>query len=261
MKYSWLFFCALLLAVVLSGCASGNIFNSHTQTPIIVTRINEPVKLDGKLEEPFWAQLPEHHFTQIDDISNKSPLEAARARQDKFQGAWVKAAYDDKYVYIAARLENDDVISYARKDGGFLFQQADTLEIFFWAEGKSPYWEMYSTPSGHKHNLAYPSGGVLSVSAFLLNAGVAPGLEIASHVYGKINDRSDRDECWTTEMRISRKMFADAGVPFEPGTAWRILAARYGYSGFLYRRQASAFPKQPAFNFHARNYYAPVIFR
>ena len=246
-----------LLSCLISGCA---IFDPDP-TPITVTRISEPVTLDGKLDEPFWAKLPEHHFSRIDDISTKSPLEAARNWQDKFQGAWVKAAYDDQYVYIAARLENDDVISYAKKDGGFLFQQADTLEIFFWPEGKMPYWEMYSTPSGHKHNLAYPAGGVLSVSAFLLSAGVAPGLEVASHVYGKLNDRSDRDEGWTTEMRISRKMFTDAGVPFEPGTAWRILAARYGYSGFLYRRQASAFPKQPAFNFHARNYYAPVIFR
>ena len=261
MKYSWLFFIAVIAAVLFSGCASGNLPGCSEQPPMIVTRITEPVKLDGKLDEPFWAKLPKHELAYDDEMNTRCRTEAIRARQEAYEGAWVKVAYDDKYVYIAAQLEDDDVISYAKKHGGHLYLMADTLEIFFWPTEKVHYWEMYATPSGHKNNYAYPAGGVLTVRRYLGAAPDSPGLEIASQVCGKINDRTARDQYWTTEMRISRQMFADAGVEFAPGQSWRMLAARYNYSGLKYRRQNSTYPALPIYSFHLRNYYAPVEFR
>lgn len=250
-----------LLSFLLSGCTGLMNDQAPEQPPMVVTRITEPVVLDGKLDEPFWAKLPKHELVYDDEMNARCRAEAIRARKEAYEGAWVKVAYDDKYVYIAAQLEDDDVISYAKKHGGHLYLMADTLEIFFWPTEKVHYWEMYATPSGHKNNYAYPAGGVLTVRRYLGAAPDSPGLEIASQVCGKINDRTSRDQYWTTEMRISRKMFADAGVEFAPGQSWRMLAARYNYSGLKYRRQNSTYPALPIYSFHLRNYYAPVEFR
>ena len=61
--------------------------------------------------------------------------------------------------------------------------------------------------------------------------------------------------------KINDAELAAKGVKFAPGEKWGILAARYNYSHYMYRRQTSSFPELPIVSFHLRQYYAPVIFR
>ena len=251
----------LLTAVIFCGCSSLQICQEEATPSVTVTRINSKITFDGKLDEKIWSEVPSYNLGFTDDAAAWPVVESNRIKQDKFEGTRVQFLYDDKYLYVGAELEDDDIISYATRDQDLLYRGADTLEIFLSPENAMHYWELYSTPSIYRTSFLFPAGGVIGLQEVFAKSMLMPGYETAFKVIGKINDHTVKDKGWTTELRIPLDQLAKQGVKFAPGEKWRILAARYNYSHYMYRRQLSAFPVLPVVNFHLRQYYAPVIFR
>lgn len=257
------FLCLAAAAAMFCGCNS--IKNPPVPAagscPITVTRINQPIKLDGRLDEKVWAKVPKYKLEFANEIGAWPQAEQDRYLQDKYESATVSFLYDDKYLYVGAELEDDDVISFANRNQDLLYRGADTLEIFLAPANGTHYWELYSTPSIYRTSFCFPAGGMLGLQEVFSKSMLMPGYETAFTVNGKLNDHKVKDKGWTTELRIPLSEIAKKGVKFAPGEKWSILAARYNYSHYMYRRQTSSFPALPAVNFHMRQYYAPVIFR
>ena len=257
-------FAACALALLASGCSCwcGNENKSEPET-IIAVKTTEKITLDGKLDEAAWKNAPEHLTHFIDTSGGLPELERKRILADKFEAAGIKVLYDDKYLYVGAVMHDEDVVSLNKKGQNqtFLYREADTLEIFMWPVQGQHYWELYVTPTNNKTSFFFPSGGMTFMPSLMADAPIMPGYEVAATIQGTLNDHSDRDKGWTTEVRIPLKEINAKGIKFAPGQEWKILFSRYNYSHFFYTRQNSAYPKLPFCNFHLRNYYAPVVFK
>ena len=251
----------MLVAVTLCGCSSVKNSSEAVVPAVEVIKISEAIKLDGKLDEKIWSKAPAYTLTFVNEVAGWPAAERDRVLQDKYESAKVRFLYDDKYLYVGAELEDDDVISYLERDQDLLYRGADTLEIFLSPARGAHYWELYSTPSAYRTSFCFPSGGMIGLQEVFSKSMLMPGFETAFTVNGKINDHKVKDNGWTTEMRIPLSEIAKKGVKFGPGEEWSILAARYNYSHNMYRRQLSVFPALPICSFHLRQYYAPVIFR
>lgn len=260
-------FPAVLTCVILSGCFcsqnSGTAAGQFPEHPgFVVRKISTPIKFDGKLDEAVWQNAPAYELVYNSEVVNWPERSRNRVLADKFEKAYVKFLYDDKYLYVAGYLEDTDIIAFGNEDQMMLYQNSDTLEIFLCPMDGMHYWELYSTPNGFKTALFYPSGGMAKLPGVPAGDGKPmPGLEVVSQINGSLNMHNDHDKSWTTEMRIPLSELAAKGIEFAPGKPWRLLGARYNYAHRFHNRQVSSAPAQPAHNFHLRDYYAPVIFK
>ena len=228
---------------------------------ITVTRINDAITLDGKMDEAVWATLPEYTTRFINSTGGLPESEQRMAAADEFEAAYIKVAYDDKYIYFGVKIDDDDVLSFVTADQDHLYRNSDVMEFFIASEDEKYYWELYSTPNNHKSSFFFPAGGMAFMEGIMEDSPIMPGYEVCSTVQGKLNDQRERDEGWTTEVRIPLEEINRKGVPFAPGQNWRIQVTRYNFSRFLYTKQFSSYPTLPMCNFHLRTYYAPVIFK
>ncbi|MBE6369854.1 MAG: hypothetical protein E7056_06840 [Lentisphaerae bacterium] len=253
-------------AVILSGCCGicdkpSDIADGNYNDPITVCKTDKAVKIDGKLDDAIWQTAPKHEMVYLDNSSLSPEKEAKRMRESIHNEGYVQMAYDDKYVYIAASLEDQDVLSYVEQDQEYHFRNADTLEMFFWPTEGLQYWEFYATPNNYKTSYWYLSGGLLSLNKtfeYPLNK----EMKVASTVQGTLNKQDDSDTGWITEVAIPLTEFTKHGVKFEPGQSWKVQIARYNHSANIYKMQLSSYPKLPIQGgFHNREYYAPVIFK
>ncbi len=248
--------------LVLTGCCCYQNPARDPQfcAPITCQKISQPIQLDGKLDDPAWAEAAEYNLIVCDRLSDKPPLEQQLIMGDVFEKATVKIAHDDDYIYVGACLEDHDVVQTTEEEQQHSYKTGDVLEVFLWPDQFPFYWEIYSTPNSKRTVFFFPAGGYPK-GGVLSSTELPPGLEAASQIQGSLNDSSDRDEGWSTEMRISKAELAKQGVKFEPGQSWRCLIARYNYSKKFYLEQNSTYPQLPQFNYHIRGYYAPVIFK
>ena len=252
----------VLAAGLLSGCCSSQIAAPEAEVPgMVIRKITAPIKLDGKPDEKDWQNAPAYSLVYNSEVTGWGPKARERVYADKFEKSWVKVLYDDKYLYVAGFLEDNDIMSFAQADQDLLYQNADTFEFFMWPEDGMHYWEIYATPDGFKTSLFYPSGGMAQYKGKLGDGVLMKGLEVVSQINGSLNVHSDHDQNWTTEIRIPLSELEAKGVKFSPDKRWRFLAGRYNYAHRLFKRQVSCFPEQPAHNFHMRMYYAPVLFK
>ena len=254
-------FAACMLALIAAGCATGNAPQEAPQPVITVTKTDAVIKLDGKLSEKVWQNVPAIELCYADKTADLPPKEAAMVRKDKFEGGRVRLIYDDKYLYAGVELDDSDVLDFVNEDQYHCYRNADTFELFLAPVEAHHYWEIYSTPKGNKTGFFFPAGGMLKMEELLKFSKIIDGLDVASHIRGSLNNAKDKDTGWTTELRISLKELASKGVPFAPGQQWRILLARYNYSHFFYKYQGSFYPVLPSTDYHLRSYYAPVEFK
>jgi Domain of unknown function (DUF5916) len=82
------------------------------RTPIIVTRINEPVTFDGIINEPFWETASNFPLIRQSPDYGTEPSEKTDVRM----------VYDNNYLYVGSKLYQKDVTKiqdYSKKrDGG-----------------------------------------------------------------------------------------------------------------------------------------------
>lgn len=113
MKRQLLFFFLILLTTI-----------SAQETPpnIKAIPVNEPIVIDGRLDEALWNKNPGYaHFTQRDPVEGSAPSQKTE----------VYVAYDSDNLYVAARMHDtsaDSIVArLGRRDD---FVQSDRFFVF-----------------------------------------------------------------------------------------------------------------------------------
>lgn len=181
-------------------------------------RAAEPPAIDGRLDDPCWlAALPTDPFVDIEGPRRPAPRFETRA----------KMLWDDRFLYVAAEMEEPDVSGFLTARDSVIFHDND-FEVFLDPDGDArDYFEIEVNALGTVWDLflplAYRDGGTAE------NGWDARGLLCAVGVDGTANAPEDRDRGWTVEMAIPWADLAErAGVPAPPtpGDRWRINFSR-----------------------------------
>lgn len=112
------------LSIVILLFTTLSTFSQTTQKTIKATRIDNPPKIDGVLDDDVWKNLPEYgDFFMLEPNNTGSERETHKTA--------VKMAYDDKAVYFAVYLydnEPDKILKqFSQRDN--VFAQADFFSI------------------------------------------------------------------------------------------------------------------------------------
>ena len=250
------FLAAAAAALILSGCCTTEKEDALPIAPVQVSTVSGDFQLDGNLNDAVWQNAARYPFCQIK--TPQAPRVEARIAKDGFEDGYAMFAKDDKYLYVAAKMNDVDVVQFATKNQIPLWRYGDLLEVFICTDQSSGYWELFASPRSNKTSIFFRSPGM---KVFDSNFRKMPGMEVAAQVQGSLNKHDDDDQGWTAEMRIPIAEVEEAcGVKFTADQKWYILAARYNYAKRFRTEQYSAYPQLPQLQYHLLEYYAPLQF-
>ena len=196
-------------------------------------RINQPILIDGALSEAGWSKATSISLSRIGGTKSR------------FQPTLVKAMFDDNHVYIGAVANDSDIWSTFEKRDSNTWEQ-EVIEVFIDAGGKGRnYLELQVTP----RNVVFD--GKFARHRSDLSAARAwnmPGLETAVSVDGTLNERSDKDNRYTVEIKIPIKEVPGGLTGVQKGE-WRINFFRFDKAKDK-RQQASGWSPPPVPDFH-----------
>jgi hypothetical protein len=246
-----LFRLAALIGVVAPVAASSQ---SVQGTPLSYEchRATSPIRIDGKLDDPAWKDAK--WTSDFIDIQGKDmPAPRFRTR--------VKMLWDDKYLYIAAELEEPNVTATLRKHDSVIFHDND-FEVFLkpLPQTKS-YYELeinaFNTIWDLFLNKPYSEEGRPDSSWDIA------GLKTAVAIQGTINDPKDRDQGWTLEIAWPLDAFASRqNVPRpQSGTVWRINLSRVEWTPGNPKEANWVWTPQGAINMHIPDRWGYLNFR
>lgn len=176
-----------------------------------------PIVIDGKLDDAGWRNAPwTADFVDIEGARRPAPRFRTR----------VKMAWDERYFYVAAEMEephvwatltaHDSVIFHDNDFEVFLNPTGDTLNYFeFEINALNTGWDLFLPRPYKKQGKADNSWEI-------------PGLLTAVHIDGTLNDPRDTDRGWSAEIAFPWSAFtprSGAGRP-RPGDAWRVNFSR-----------------------------------
>lgn len=260
---------AVAASVILTGCC-GSVYESKFDVgkpngKLTVTKAAGKIKLDGVLDEKEWAgavvheMFPAYRYNSPATTPAKvfANMSSRKKTVDPFQGGNVRFMYDDKNLYIGAKLKDVDVMQYGNDDQSHFYGTGDTLEIFLKPANAPSYWECYATPNSGKTSLFFETRGY---PIHKDRNKLMPGMKVAAKVQGTICNYKDKDEGWTVEIILPLEQLAKTGCPFKPGEPWTILVARYNYTynSIEANPQFSTYPELPVVNYHHLEYYSDV---
>jgi len=215
------------VAVVLgSVCASCSLARRHPTDSGNATvprrytchRARSPVVIDGRLDEPAWADAPwTEPFVDIEGEAGPRPRLATRARM----------LWDDRCFYIGASLEEPHVWGTLTQHDQIVFQDND-FEVFIDPDGDTrQYYEVEINTLNTVFDLflerTYIDGGPAHHEWDL------QGLKTAVHVDGTLGDPSDTDDGWSVELALpwsSLAEYAHQPAPPREGDVWRVNFSR-----------------------------------
>jgi len=184
----------------------------------ICYRTNEPIKIDGKLNEKGWQQI-EWTDDFMDIEGNLKPKPTFRTR--------AKILWDDEYIYFAAELEEPHVWATLTQRDTVIFYDND-FEVFIDPDGDThQYYEFEMNAFGTEWDLflikPYRDGGP-AMSAWDIQE-----LKTAVYVDGTINDPEDKDKGWSLEIAMPWKVLKECAhreTPPKAGDQWRMNFSR-----------------------------------
>lgn len=207
-----------------------------TQREYPCRRTATPPVLDGRLDERVWSLTPwSEPFVDAENPDGPRPrLES-----------WVKLLWDDRHLYVAALLTDEDVQAAAERADVEAWNDGD-FEVFIDAgSGGRAWFELQSNAKGviRAFFVERTPAGLVS------RAWSCPTLDGGLDVQGTLNDASDADRAWTVEMAIpwsclvpsegsAWKPGPESGLPPVVGDEWRI--------NFIRRRNEPASDHAPA---------------
>jgi hypothetical protein len=181
-------------------------------------RADGPITIDGKLDDAAWeaASWTEPHRDIEGDLKPEPHLLTRE-----------KMLWDDEFLYIAAELEEPHVWATLTEHDSVIFRDND-FEVFIDPDGDChEYYEFEVNALGTWWDLLltkpYKDGG----SA--VDGWEIPGVQVAVHVDGTLNDPSDEDRGWTLEIAFPWKALAECAhrpAPPNHGDQWRINFSR-----------------------------------
>ncbi len=182
-------------------------------------RLTRTPHLDGSLSDPAWMPLPwTDDFVDITGDDERRPRFRTR----------VKMAWDARYFYVGAQLEEPHVWGTITEKNAVMFEDND-FEVFIDpdADGLN-YYEFEINALGSIWELSLPKpygdGGVPRLGCNI------DGLKSHVMVDGSINDPSVADRGWNVELAIPWSGLAEyhrhGACPPSPGDVWRINFSR-----------------------------------
>ena len=265
MKYSILLAAGVAGVVLCGGCATVEPEQSVPET-IDALYTATPVNVDGVLDDAVWQEADSRSL-----LWNPQWGRSARAIERNGNKQWehgtVRAAWDDKYVYIAFDFDDTDVIMLEKEDQKHLYLAGDLGEIFLKPvlDDYDYYWEFYVSPYGNKSCFFFPSPGhrgLPSIDAFEM-----PGFKTAAVVDGTINTEKgdfsaslDKDGGWSGEAAIPVAELTKYGAVLDENTPWLVLFGRYNYNIHYSEQELSSFPMLPYLTFHDIPNYGIIRF-
>lgn len=154
-------------------------------------RAKEGFILDGRIDKDFWQNVPfMRPFMTI--LGPDYPL-------PRFSTS-VKLCWDEKYLYIAALLEGDEIWAELTERDSRLYTE-NNFEVFIDPSSSThDYMEIEVNALNTVWDLLmtrpYRDGG-RAVSGWSLK-----GLETAVHINGKLNDPEAENRSWSVELRL-----------------------------------------------------------
>ena len=217
-----------------------------------VTYTNTPIHIDGKLNDPAWKQA--EWTTDFVDIEGAlKPVPRFRTR--------AKMLWDDKYLYIAAELEEPDVKATLTQHDSVIFHDND-FEVFI-----KP---LPATPSYYEFEI-----NALNTSWDLFldkpynqlgkpdNSWDIQGLKTAVAIQGTLNQPSDKDHGWTLEIAYPLSAFASRQhvPPPKNGTQWRMNFSRVEWKAGQSKEDNWVWSPQGVINMHVPEKWGYLNFR
>jgi hypothetical protein len=218
---------------------------------IEVPHVRGTIVPDGVLNEPDWQHAADTGYL-IDTLTG---------RQDDPQNSRgrVKVLWGDQFLYVAFEIRDEHLVDMAQGPDSHLWEK-DCAEIMVDPDGDGRnYFEMQVSPGGHVFDTRYFSRRVPRPFGDLAwDSHLIPG----ARANGTINNGSDTDEGYVTEIAIPWTSFDVPGAP-HAGETWRM-------NFYLMDMRRSHFREQQAFagwsapmigDFHVPDRFGRVTFR
>ncbi|HUB09681.1 MAG TPA: carbohydrate-binding family 9-like protein [Myxococcales bacterium] len=172
-----------------------------------VPRAKGPITIDGKLDEPDWKRAPSTgaFVRSLDGGPTKYFTEA-------------KLLWDDQYLYVAFKCEDEDIWTSYTKHDDPLYNQ-EVVEIFIDADGDGKtYNELEISPANVTFDADFKERRKDLDKAVQWES----GMKTAVVVNGTLNQASDKDQSWVAEAAIPiANLDSVPHVPPHPGDRWR----------------------------------------
>ena len=215
---------------------------------MVAARAEKPVNVDGKLDDAVWKNAKAYPLHLGDDAPDGARLQ---------EGGEARLAWDDKYLYVAVKYYDSDIVAEGNENQTHHFETGDVAEVFIKPASNTCYWELYVTPHSKTSTYWFPGSG---------RAGLPSGFDYEMEIHvggqcqGTFNNYQDKDTSWTGEMAIPIKELTRHGDKFGPGEKWTVLVARYNYGRWLKGTgpELSMTPKLPVTSYHLLEGYAEL---
>jgi cellulose/xylan binding protein with CBM9 domain len=215
-------------------------------------RTESSIHIDGKLDDPAWQKAKwTSDFVDIEDAAKPTPRFRTRA----------KILWDDKYLYIAAELEEPNVTGTLTKHDSVIFKDND-FEVFIkpLPETKSYYeFEMNALNTGWDLFLPKP----YSEDGKADNSWDIAGLKTAVAIQGTLNHPGDTDRGWTLEIAYPLTAFNSRQhvAPPQAGSVWRINFSRVEWTPGNPKEDNWVWSPQGVINMHVPDRWGYLHFR
>lgn len=212
----------------------------QAQLPYICYRAPGAPQIDGRTDKPFWKDAPwTENFVGIGGAPRPEPRLQTRA----------KLLWDDRYLYIAAELEEPHIWATLTERDSIVFHDND-FEVFLNPTGDNhAYYEIEINALNTIFDLFLPKpyrdGGPAD------HGWDVKGLISAVHIDGTLNDPSDTDRRWTVEMALPWTAFDRHGgklCPPKDGNQWRMNFSRVQWDLDVVQGKYQKIPERPEHN-------------
>jgi len=174
-------------------------------------RTEDSVKVDGFITENSWENAPEtDFFVDISGYNYPAPRYDTK----------VKMLWDDNYLYVSANMEEPQLWANIQTRDAIIYYDND-FEVFIDPVGEGHnYFEIETNTLGCVFDLALEKPYRSPKNSFIQFQWNCPGLKIATHCNGKLNDPEGKDKSWSLEMAIPRKAIASDFTNFLKEGNW-----------------------------------------
>jgi hypothetical protein len=217
------FLCMLILSAVIIHAQDKTIFPEpgieFNPKHYVCFRTEKPLKIDGKIDEPVWNKTEwTDLFVDIEGQSKPLPRFKTKA----------KMLWDDKYLYIAAKMEEPHLWANIKQRDAVIFYDND-FEVFIDPDGDThKYYELEINALATAWDLLlvkpYRDEGSGAYTSWDIK-----GLKVAVSLQGTLNNPNDTDKGWTCEIAIPwsvlRESYSNESAP-KAGEQWRINFSR-----------------------------------
>ncbi|HOF41935.1 MAG TPA: carbohydrate-binding family 9-like protein [Candidatus Hydrogenedentes bacterium] len=247
MPRSLIILSAIAIAVTGITCQSLTPLSTPPPGVYLVRQIDEPLTIDGRLDEPAWQRA---------SVFNR--FFVFRPANGSFASPTVlRMLWDSEYLYLAYECEDEDIWSFSDQPDDSLWN-GDVVEFFVKPfRDQTFYYEFVMAPNGALFDACYPSRGAGGANRFKT---WDSGARIATTINGTDNNHRDDDQGYIVEIAIPWAAFREAGKP-AIGTEWTFGAFRYDYSKlFQDPLLLKSFPGDAPHGFHSYEKYGEMRF-